>query len=55
VANLFTSSINRILNAEGRRAHAKDTFADYLLGVLGLPQGPQNREQTGDMTIHISL
>lgn len=54
VADLYTSSINRVLNGEGKDA-AKDKFARYFLEPLGLPDGPRDSEQTGDMTIHISL
>jgi hypothetical protein len=55
VADLFTSSINRVLNAEGAREGAKDRFADYLLERLALPKGPAEEEKNGDITIHISL
>jgi uncharacterized protein DUF3800 len=55
VADLYTSSINRVLNAEGKRTGPKDLFADYFLGSLSLPNGPTEPEQTGDMTIHVSL
>jgi hypothetical protein len=55
VADLYTSSINRVRNAEGQRAGPKDQFADYLLGLLGLPRGPEQAEQVGDMATLISL
>jgi hypothetical protein len=55
VADLYTSSINRVLNAEGPRTGPKDEFADYLLKQLGLPQGPQQQEQVGDTAILINL
>jgi hypothetical protein len=55
VADLDTSSINRVLNAEGARQGAKDVFADYLLGRLGLPSGPAIPEQQGDMAVLVSL
>lgn len=55
VADLFTSSINRVLNAQGNRGGAKDQFADYFLELLNLPDGPIDEEASGDMTFHISL
>jgi hypothetical protein len=55
VADLYTSSLNRILNAEGDRTAAKDEFANYLLERLGLPHGPENPESFNDMTVHLSL
>lgn len=55
VADLYTSSINRVLNAEGKRTGAKDQLADYLLNALGLPKGPQDVEQAGDMASLIAL
>jgi hypothetical protein len=54
VADLYTSSINRVLNGEGKD-NPKDKFARYFLELLGLPEGPSEKEQTGDMTIHVSL
>jgi hypothetical protein len=55
VADLYTSSINRVLNAEGARQGAKDVFADHLLGRLGLPSGPVIPERQGDMAVLVSL
>jgi hypothetical protein len=55
IADLFTSSINRVLNASGERKHAKDKFADYLLARLNLPKGPTVEELEGDMTVHVAL
>lgn len=55
VADLYTSSINRVLNAEGKRKAPKDQFAEYLLGLLDLPQGPTSEESVGDMSVHITL
>jgi hypothetical protein len=54
VADLYTSSINRVLNGEGKDT-PKDRFARYFLNILGLPEGPRNEEHVGDMTIHVSL
>ena len=55
IADLFTSSINRVLNAEGKREGPKDQLADYLLERLALPKGPVIQETNADMTVHISL
>lgn len=54
VADLFTSSLNRVLNSPGGRSH-KDEFARHLLDALGMPEGPPTEERLGDMTVHISL
>ena len=55
IADLFVSSLNRILNTTGERANPKDRFADYFLNRLGLPEGPIGEEREGDMTVHIAL
>lgn len=55
IADLFTSSLNRVLNADGERKHAKDKFADYLLSRLNLPLGPTLKDTEGDMTVHLAL
>ena len=55
VADLYTSSINRVLNAEGKRTGSKDVFADHFLGVLGMPAGPQEADAIGDMTTLVSV
>ena len=55
VADLFTSSVSRVLNATGSRSHPKDEFADYFLALLGMPSGPSNQIEDKDITYHISL
>jgi hypothetical protein len=55
LADLYTSSIARVLNAPGARTSPRDEFADYLLDRLGMPGGPKNAEQVGDLTVHLSL
>jgi len=55
IADLYTSSINRALNAEGKREGPKDQFADYFLKALGLPNGPTTKETDGDMSVYVSL
>lgn len=54
-SDLFVSSINRVLNAEGDRTGPKDQFADHFLDLLHLPHGPLREEQAGDMSVHVSL
>jgi hypothetical protein len=54
-ADLYVSSLNRVLNGEEKAERAKDRFASHFLAALDLPQGPTGAEQFGDMTIHISL
>jgi hypothetical protein len=55
VADLFTGCLNRVLNSEGGRDSPKDQFSTYLLRLVGLPNGPQDRETEGDLALHISL
>ena len=55
IADLYTSSINRVLNAEGKREGPKDQFADYFLTALRLPHGPISREMDGDISYYASL
>jgi hypothetical protein len=54
ITDLFTSSVGRLLNAEGERKHPKDRFADYFLGKLNRTQLTHS-EVVGDMTAHIAL
>jgi hypothetical protein len=55
IADLFTSSLGRILNRSGEKKHAKDRFAEYFLAKLNMPEGPTQRDCVGDMAIHIAL
>lgn len=55
IADLFTSSVSRVLNATGQRNTPKDEFADYLLEALHMPRGPEQEVSTADMTYHIKL
>ena len=55
LADLFTSSVSRVLNATGERKNHKDEFADYLLKVVGMPGGPAQTKIIGDVTYHLSL
>jgi hypothetical protein len=55
IADLFTSSVSRVLNAKGDRTHHKDVFADYFLEAVGMPGGPSSLFERKDVTYHISL
>ncbi len=55
LADLYTSSVARILNATGKRDSARDHFARYFLKLLGTPHGPATEKQEGDLVMHISL
>lgn len=55
LADLFTSSVNRVLNATGARNGVKDSFADYLLESIGMPSGPTQEKSTGDMIYYLGL
>jgi len=55
LADLFTSSVSRVLNATGERKSQKDEFAAYLLGAAGMPNGPSEEKVVGDVTYHLSL
>lgn len=55
LADLFTSSVNRVLNAAGSRKSPKDSFADYFLESIGMPGGPTTEKVVGDITYYLSL
>lgn len=55
LADLYASSVARVLNATGKRDTARDKFADYLLNLLGTPKGPATKRQEGDLVMHTSL
>ncbi len=55
LADLFTSSINRMLNAPGKRKSAKDKFAEQFLQTFGLKQEKHGLEPFGDCALHLSL
>lgn len=55
IADLFTSSVSRVLNATGQRNSPKDEFANYLLEALGMPHGPEQEIAGEDMLYHITL
>lgn len=53
-ADLYVSSLNRVVNGEGKDG-PKDRFARHFLDRLGVPHGPAVEDAVGDMAIHISL
>jgi hypothetical protein len=55
LADLYVSSVSRVLNAEGARGQPRDRFANHFLERLGTPHGPDREEQVGDMTVHFAL
>jgi len=55
LADLFTSSVSRVLNATGKRTGYKDEFADYLLEAVGIPDVASERRVIGGVTYHMSL
>ncbi len=55
LGDLYTSSVARVLNATGKRNSARDDFADFFLGELGIPNGPAAEERVGDMVAHVAL
>jgi hypothetical protein len=55
LADLYVGSLNRVLNSQGSKEHPKDTLAAHLLGLLGLPNGPKERESEGGLSLFVSL
>lgn len=55
LADLYTSSIARFLNATGQRDTARDRFATVFLDRLGIPEGPASEQRVEDMAVHVSL
>jgi hypothetical protein len=56
VADLFTGSVNRILNPPpGAARGVKDEFAEYFLRAVGMPEGPTTQFDVGDMSVRLAL
>lgn len=55
VADLFTSSINRQLNATGKRNQPKDEFAEYFLNTINLTSATTKDEGSNDNIYHLIL
>jgi hypothetical protein len=55
IADMFTGSVNRILNRAGVTRNHKDELAEYFLARLKINlQLPEN-DKVGDIAVHISL
>jgi hypothetical protein len=55
VADLFAGSLNRVLNVDEQPGTPKYDLATHLLQGLGMPDGPVDNEQEGDMTVYLRL
>ena len=55
IADMFTGSVNRILNRAGTTSNHKDELAEYFLNRFKINlQLPEN-DKVGDISVHISL
>lgn len=55
VADLLTSSANRVLNHSGSQRNHKDEFAEFFLDAIGVGTTFSPNEQVGDIVAHITL
>jgi hypothetical protein len=55
IADLFTSSVNRILNTYVDGTKPKDQFAKYFLELIGIDTTNERIENIGDLAVHIYL
>jgi hypothetical protein len=55
IADLFTGSVNRILNLSGTTRNHKDEFAGYFLGRFGFDLSLPENDKVGDITVHIKV
>src|SRR5262249_39781451 len=55
IADMYVGSLNLVLNSEGDEGHPKDKFAAHFLSLLGLPNGPQDRQSEGGLALYVSL
>jgi len=55
IADLFSSSLNRVINESTPGTHARDEFASYFLNAVGIVDGLSQEEQMGDITVHMKL
>jgi hypothetical protein len=49
LADLFTASVNRLVNSPGSGEHVKDTFAKDFLGKFGLGDHPNSIQELGNV------
>lgn len=55
IADLFVGAIGRRINTPNANPRAKDRFAEYLLGAVGLPAGPEIIDLGGDAVLTTGL
>ncbi len=55
IVDMFTGSVNRILNRAGATHNHKDELAEYFLGQFNINLHLPENDKVGDLSIHISL
>jgi hypothetical protein len=55
IADLFTGSVNRILNLSGTTRNHKDELAEYFLSRFGFDLSLPENDKVGDITVHIKV
>lgn len=55
IADLFTGSVNRILNRAGAKHNHKDELAEYFLNRFKIDLQMHENDKVGDISVHISL
>ena len=55
LADLFTSSLNRIINVDSTTLNHKDEFANYFLMKVGINLSDPEIQNFGDQTVYIKL
>ncbi len=55
IADMFTGSVNRILNRSGTTRNHKDELAEYFLNRFRINLDLPENDKVGDISVHISL
>lgn len=55
IADLFTGSINRIMNQSGTTRNHKDEFAEHFLNRFGIDFALPENDKVGDLAVHIKV
>jgi len=55
IADLFTGSINRIMNLAGTTRNHKDEFAEYFLNRFAIDFSLPENDKVGDLAVHIKV
>ena len=55
IADMFTGSVNRILNRSGTTHNHKDELAEYLLSRFNISLHLPENDKVGDISVHITL